>query len=395
MSKKVLFVATVVKGHINAFHLPYLKKLKEEGWETHVCAKNDFDIGEDCRIPYCDRYFDIPFERSPFSSNNLSAYRQLKEIIDKNNYQLVHCHTPVGGALTRLAAREARNRGTKIIYTAHGYHFYKGASAMMWTVYYPVEKWLASYTDCQILINEDDYHISVNRHFKAERIELIPGVGVDLKRFSRPDFILKDQLRTKHGFNKDDFIMICVGELSESKNQSMLIDVMGHLKESIPNIKLLLVGRGNKAREFEEKVQNMNLQEQVQFMGYRNDVHELMALSDIAVSTSRREGLPVNVMEAMAVNLPVVVTNSRGNKDLVQHMKNGLVVELDHDKAFSEAVLKLYRSPEMRERFSIENAKMIKNYSVEEMVNKVCSIYHDYAGSGWISEEGLDESTVY
>ena len=135
--KKLLFVATVVKTHINTFHLPFLKMFKEYEWEVHVAAKNDF-VDEPCVIPNCDRHFDIDFARSPFSKSNIKAYKQLKQIIETNHYDIIHCHTPVAGVLARLAARTAK--GTTVIYTAHGFHFYQGAPLINWLVYYPVER---------------------------------------------------------------------------------------------------------------------------------------------------------------------------------------------------------------------------------------------------------------
>lgn len=179
--KKVLFVATVVKTHINVFHLPYLKMLKEMGYKTYVAAKNDF-VNEPCVIPYCDNYIDIPFERNPLNKNNISAYRMLKKVIDKENFDIIHCHTPVGGALTRIAARKSRKKGTKVIYTAHGFHFYKGAPLKNWLMYYPAERFCSYFTDALITINKEDYALA-QRKMKAQKIYYIPGVGIDLNKF--------------------------------------------------------------------------------------------------------------------------------------------------------------------------------------------------------------------
>ena len=164
MIKKVLFVATVVKTHINVFHIPYLKMLKEMGYETHVAARNDFEDSDDCIIPYCDYYHDMPFERSPIKFNNVKTYKQLKELIFKENFDIIHCHTPMGGVLSRLAYKSLKNKvKTKIIYTAHGFHFYKGAPLINWVLYYPVEKYLSKYTDILITINKEDYNRAKNK----------------------------------------------------------------------------------------------------------------------------------------------------------------------------------------------------------------------------------------
>ena len=150
--KKVLFVATVVKTHIMQFHIPYLKMLQQMGWETAVAARNDYEDPQDCHIPYCDAYYDIPFERTPWKPGNLKAFAMLKKVIDQGEYDLIHCHTPVGALLTRLAAVEARRRGTTVMYTAHGFHFFKGAPLRNWLLFYPAEWLLAPLTDILLTI---------------------------------------------------------------------------------------------------------------------------------------------------------------------------------------------------------------------------------------------------
>jgi glycosyltransferase involved in cell wall biosynthesis len=141
--KKVLFVATVVKLHIMVFHLPYLEWFKKNGFEVHVAARNDYENKDECKIPFCDRYYDLPFERSPLKNNNFYVQKKLKKLIEINKYDIIHCHTPIAGALTRLVARKSRKNGTNIIYTAHGFHFYKGAPIKNWLIYYPIEKWFS------------------------------------------------------------------------------------------------------------------------------------------------------------------------------------------------------------------------------------------------------------
>ena len=156
-SKRVLIIATVVKTHIMQFHIPTLKLFKEMGWETAVAARNDYQNPEDCQIPYCDQFYDIPFERIPFKPKNIECYKRLKDIIDQGDFQIIHCHTPVGGALGRLAAQKAREEGTRVLYTAHGFHFYRGAPLLNWLLYYPVEKYCSRLTDAILTINQEDF----------------------------------------------------------------------------------------------------------------------------------------------------------------------------------------------------------------------------------------------
>lgn len=186
-SKRVLIVATVVKTHIMQFHIPTLKLFKDMGWETAVAARNDYANPEDCQIPYCDQFYNIPFERAPFHPKNVGCFKRLKDIMDQGNFQIIHCHTPVGGVLGRLAARKTRKEGTRVLYTAHGFHFYRGAPLRNWLVYYPVEKICAYFADVILTINQEDWSFA-KKHFQHPHVIYLPGIGVDVDRFSKvPD----------------------------------------------------------------------------------------------------------------------------------------------------------------------------------------------------------------
>jgi len=370
--EKILFTATV-DSHILNFHIPYLKWFKEQGYEVHVASRGNADI------PYVDKKYDLPFERSPFRFSNIKTYFLLKEVIDKNNYDLIHCHTPMGSVLTRLAAKNARKKGTKVLYTAHGFHFFKGAPIKNWLLYYPVEKWLSRYTDCLITINDEDYECAIKKNFKAGSIKIINGVGIDLDKFTPHTPEEKKVLRKKNGYSDEDFILIYVAELNLNKHQDLIIDVIAVLKNKIPNIKLLLVGKGDMQSKYKGQANRLNIEKHVDFLGYRKDVPLLMKIADVAVSASRREGLPVNVMEAMATGLPLVVTNCRGNRDLVKNNINGYVVGIDDKERFVEAILSLYESHELRKKFSDNSLKLVKKYSLNTILNDMEQIYLKYA----------------
>jgi len=372
--KKVLFVATVVKKHINVFHLPYLKWFQQNGYETHVCAGNDFENKDDLVIPYCDKYYELPFQRSPFKMENIYVYKKLKKIINENNYDIIHCHTPMGGALVRLAAKESRKNGTKVIYTAHGFHFFKGAPLKNWLIYYPIEKLLSKYTDCIITINNEDYQVAKNK-FKAESIKLVNGVGININKFSPPTLEFKLKLRNEYGYKENDLILIYVGELSYRKHQDLLINTVSEVASKIPNIKLLLVGTGDLLEQYQQLVNKLELKNKVEFLGFRNDVDKLMSLSDIAVSSSRQEGLPVNIMEAMATGLPLVVTDCRGNRDLVKPNENGFLIGIDEAEKFSVAVEEIYKSKILKQKFREKSLDCIKSYSLESIIREMGKIY--------------------
>ncbi|MDD2628285.1 MAG: glycosyltransferase, partial [Clostridia bacterium] len=237
--KKCLIVSTVSR-QFTLFERGNIQVLKSLGYEVH-CAANFSDEN-----PALDELgiikHPIDIQRSPYSLRNIKAYKQLNQIIKEGDYNLIHCHSPMGGVLTRLAARKTRKNGTKVFYTAHGFHFYKGAPIKNWLMYYPVEKWLSKYTDTLITINKEDYSIAKNK-FKAKRIEFVNGIGVDESKFN---FEMTDQekedLRKELGLSKNDFVMIYPAELSYRKNQGMLIECVAELVKTNPNVKLLLPG---------------------------------------------------------------------------------------------------------------------------------------------------------
>lgn len=368
--KKALFTATVVKTHIMEFHVPYLKMLQDMGWETSVASRNDYENPADCAIPHCDHYYDIPFERSPVKPGNLRAYRMLKKLLDEGNYDLVHTHTPVGSILTRLAAISARKRGTKVIYTAHGFHFFKGAPLVNWLLYFPAE-WLCSFlTDVLITINKEDFSFA-QKHMHPKRIVYVPGVGVDVSRFGSFSGE-RDSIRKELGFGEKEFFLLSVGELTPNKNHEMAIRAMKLLEDT--NIRYLIAGRGERMEELQALIAELGLQERVQLLGYRSDCPRLYAGADAFVFPSFREGLSVALMEAMAEGLPAVVAPIRGNTDLIDDGKEGLYTELTPE-AIAEKIRKLYESPDLRSKLSAGAKEKIKIFDAEPVHAAVKEIY--------------------
>lgn len=368
MSKKVLFCATVV-SHLTAFHLPYIRWFKEQGWEVHAATHGESSV------PDVDHQFNISIQRSPFKLDNLRAYIELRKIIRENKYDIIHCHTPMGGVLTRLAACKARRHGTKVIYTAHGFHFFTGASLINWLIYYPIEKVLSRYTDCLITMNQEDYTRALRRHFKAKTVTYVHGVGIDFNKYKPVSLDEKCQLRSEYKIGQEEFVLIYAAELSKRKNQGLLLEVVQQLKEHIPNLHLLLAGQGELEEHYKKMTFEMGLSDIVTFLGHRKDMDRIYALADIAVSSSTQEGLPVNIMEAIVSGLPVVATNVRGNRDLVEEGVHGFLVGLDDQNTFVKRVLELYSSPQLCEEISKRRDRLTEKYSISEVLNEVTPIY--------------------
>lgn len=366
--QKVLFVATVDQ-HIRHFHYPFFEWFKKKGYEVHVAS-----YGEE-ELLHVDKKHNVYFNRSPFSVSNIKAYKQLKELIDTNDYKLVHCHTPIAGAITRLASMRARRKGTKVIYTAHGFHFFKGSPRKNWLIYYPIEKLMSRFTDILITINEEDYNLSIKRNFKANEIKLVHGVGVNLNKFQAQTEYRKRQTREEYGFQENDFILFYAAELNFNKHQDLLIEVVNILKEKVPNVKLLLVGSGTLENEYKEHVKKLRLDPYIEFLGYRRDVQNLLMTADVALASSRREGLPINVIEAMATGLPLVVTNVRGHRSLIIDNENGFVNEVNDSKGFSKSIEKLYKNEELRNCFGKRNIELAEKYDLENILRDMAEIY--------------------
>lgn len=371
--KKALFVATVVKTHIMEFHIPYLKLFKEMGWETAVAARNDYENADDCVIPYCDTYYNIPFERSPLKPGNFKAYRELKRVIDAGGYDIIHCHTPVGAMLTRLAAKKARKRGTKVLYTAHGFHFYTGAPAVNWLVYYPVEKWLARYTDVLITINHEDYARA--QSFKAKNVCYVPGVGVDLNKFN-VGCVDRTAKREEIGIAQDEFALLSVGELIPRKNHEVVLRALAVLKqaEELDGIRYIICGRGALEAELKSLAAELGLTEHISFLGYRKDIPAICAACDLFVFMSHQEGLPVALMEAMACGLPVVCSAIRGNTDLIETGVTGLLAEKT-PQSVAAAIQKMRDTPELREQAAAAARKTVKEFDLGVVKARMKMIY--------------------
>ncbi|KKI91446.1 glycosyl transferase [Bacillus sp. SA1-12] len=372
MTNKVLFCATV-DYHFKAFHLPILKWFKEIGWEVHVAANGE------TQLPYVDQKYNIPIQRSPFHKMNLSAFKELKSIISKNDFKIIHCHTPMGGVLTRLAAKQARKNGTKVLYTAHGFHFCKGAPMMNWLLYYPIEKLLATYTDCLITINEEDYNLAISHRFKSSEVEHVHGVGVDTERFKPMILTEKNELRMKLGFKQEDFLLFYAAEFNKNKNQQLLIRAMAEIKESLPNAKLLLAGEGVLQDSCRKFASELGVDSMIEFLGYRNDIVNLLPICDMAVASSLREGLPVNIMEAMACGLPVVATENRGHNELIQNLYNGWTIKPENSKAMAKKILHLAKNPQLINTLGKNGRESIeRTYNIKAVMTETSLIYEKY-----------------
>lgn len=366
MTKKVLLVANVAREHVMKFHLPTIRQLTDNGWEVDVACKVDADI------PYASRVFEMCWERSPFTFKTLKGICQLKKLIARNNYDIVYCHTPVGGLVARFAARGFRKNGLKVVYCAHGLHFYKGAPLLNWLIFYPMEKLMAKWTDMFITINEEDF-INVKSHFNRKmRVELINGIGVNFDRLNiaNPQCV-RNEYRVKLGIPHDAKVLVYVAELLKNKNQGMLIEALHLLHDRGHKFYLLLVGPNHQNGEFEALAGKYGLNDYVKFLGWRNDIGELMSTSDICVASSIREGFGINLIEAQYCHLPVIASSNRGHRAIIKDGINGFLVPLHDAEAMASRIIEIIEDKELYDRMSDIDVGAYSCVRVAETIEKL------------------------
>lgn len=362
---KILYTATVL-SHICQFHLPHIKAFKERGDEVHVAAHNNLAVKNGLELKYADKFFEVPFFRSPFDLRNFKAFKALKSILKKEKYDYIVCNTPVGGILTRLAAAPFRKKGTKVIYIAHGFHFYKGASKKNWLIFYPIEKLMAKFCDIVITITEEDFKLAKEKF--NTNIQYIHGVGVNEEKYTSVSQKQIADFKSQNGYN-DRFVVLCTGELNANKNQKTIISAVEHLKDKYPNILLLLAGNGPNENNLKEQIESSNLGEFVKLLGYRTDLELFTNSCDLVVSASLREGLPLNIMEAMLCKKAVVASNNRGHRELVAVDKTGFLVDAVDSKAFAEKIELFMNDAKLAEKFGEAGREYVIPFTAQS-VNK-------------------------
>lgn len=362
---KILQVVTI-SDTLNSFLIPHIKNLTKQGHTVELACKT-----EEAYLPELRSYLhhEISFSRSPLAKTNYVAYKQLKQLLQREKFDVIHTHTPNASALVRLAARKT---ASKIIYTAHGFHFYKDCPPVKKLLFYTAEKWLAHATDYLITINQEDYQAAQKFSLKKEgKVYYLAGIGTDIvvQKNKQKVQVLKKRL----GLQPHDFVLLFAAELSKRKNQTFLIETFHLLQQKgYGQLKLLLLGEGSQAENLKKQVEKLHLEEKVFFEGYQQDLPPYLELADLVVSSSKQEGLPVNIMEALAYGKPVVATKIRGHVDLITDKTQGILVETKEEMA--EAILQVKKHPE---RFS---PALNARFSVTSSVLAMAKIYEEIGG---------------
>jgi glycosyltransferase involved in cell wall biosynthesis len=367
MSRKALIVANTGR-FIALFEIGNIRILKGLGYEVHCFASFQEDT---CKSLYRQlddlgvTIYDAEPFRSPYRPRNILVYRQLKNIMRKNRYDFVDCHTPMGGVLARLAAKST---GTgPVQYTAHGFHFYEGAPIQNWLFYYPVERFLSRCTDTLITINREDYERA--KTFHAKRVIQIPGVGFHSEKYRNLQIDPRAK-REELGIPSDAFLIVSVGELNRNKNHRVILEAISAVQNFAPYY--LICGEGPESENLKRACVRLNLQRQVLFPGFREDVAEILKCSDCFAFPSRREGLGMAALEAMASGLPLITSDASGILEYSENGKTGFVCAPDDVRGFAGAILRLLENRELGKQMGRYNREAVQKFG-RNHVNKIMS----------------------
>lgn len=380
--KKALVLASVA-SMIDQFNMPNIRLMKEMGYEVDVAT--NFLKGSTCSDEKINtlkltllemnvRCIQIDFSRNALNiSENFKAYKQTKKIIDENNYVLIHSHSPIGGFLSRVAARNARNKGTRMIYTAHGFHFFKGAPLMNWLMFYPIERICSRWTDVLVTITHEDHQLAQAK-MHAKKVVYAPGVGISTANFipNDGDTEIKARMRDELGISNDDIVMLSVGELNKNKNHEIVLRAMAQLGRK--DLHYVIAGRGVLKDYLERLAKDLGINSQLHLLGFRTDVNHLFKMANFFAHPSFREGLSVAVMEAMASGLSVICTEVRGNIDLIENNKGGYLFKPTELETAYRALKNIMESP-YRESMGLYNLKKSAELDIGSVLKIMRGIY--------------------
>ena len=369
MYKRILITSTDLM--MVQFLLPHIENLSKNGYRVDIACS---DVGgriEEIREKtkaYVSNLFVLSLQRSPLSPKNLQGYKQLKKLFAEHHYDIVWTNEPVMGVATRLAAKQARQQGTKVLYMCHGFHFFTGAPKLNWLVYYPVERLMAPKADCICTINTEDYKRA--QGFKTNRVEYIHGIGINTDRLT-PDEN-QNNIRAELGLDDDIFLVLSVGELNENKNQKVILKALAELNDN--KIHYVLCGKGDQLENLQSLTKELNLEKNVHFLGYRTDVVDICSQADVYVMPSKREGLPVASLEAMYCGLPLVTSNIRGLSDIMENGVTGYMCSPDDVEAFAAGIQTIKTDAAFRKTVAEKNKQIVVPYCIENTKAEVLNL---------------------
>ena len=370
----MLYILNTTK-RVNNFSYSSMLAAQSLGIEFHIAGNwtgyvDHSEILADEK-KYGIKIHQVDFIRSPYDPRNLKAYKQIVSIIKKEKFDIIHCNTPIGGLIGRIAGKRCSVK--RIIYQAHGFHFFKGAPLKNWLIYYPIEKILAHFTDLLITINKEDYELA-KRKIHAKKVCYVPGVGIDLEKIQNVQCD-RNEVRKSMGVPEDCLLLLSIGELNVNKNHQVVVKALAKLNNK--NVHYAVAGIGYQKKKLLSLAKDLGVENQFHLLGFRTDALKLYKVADIFVFPSYREGLSISVMEAMASSLPIICSNIRGNVDLIEHEKGGFQFIPKDELTLATQLTSLINSETKRKEMGQTNVHAIKAFSIENVLKKMEVIYKD------------------
>lgn len=344
--------------HINNFHLPYLEYFKKQGFETHVAVPDSSDI------KHADVTYRVPITKSFFSPRNIKSAFMLRNIIRSNGYDLILTHTALAGAVCRLGVFLAGKGKTRVIHTVHGYLFWKGCGPAKMLAHYVPEYLLRGVTDCLITMNAEDTQFAQKLVKKGGSVIKVSGMGVDADRFRPYDDNDKKASREKLSIPENSYVIVYAAEFSKRKNHMELIRAMKTVVMALPDAQLLLCGTGALLERAKAETERLGLTGNIRFLGWQNKLEEIYGACDLAVSPSKGEGLPFNILEAQLCALPAVASEIRGHTDLIEHGVNGFFYPPGDFKALAGEIIRILSSPDKGRSQGLAARKSAMSYTL-------------------------------
>lgn len=367
--KRILITSTDLM--MAQFLLPHVKYLSENGYEVELACSHVGGRLEEVREKskeYVKALHEVRLRRSPLSPTNLKGYGDMKRLMASRHYDIIWTNEPVMGIVTRLCARKLRKQGTKVMYMAHGFHFFTGAPVQNWMIYYPIEKLMAHNADLIVTVNTEDYEIA--KTFDVKRVEYIHGIGINTERLTLGEN--KVDIRKDLRLGANDFIVLSVGELNKNKNQKTIIKAIAKVADK--GVHYIMCGRGPEHDNLVALVKNLGLEKQVHFLGYRRDVVDICSQADVFVMPSFREGLPVSSLEAMYCGLPLLTSNIRGLVDVNKEGRNGYLYSPTDVEGFAKGLVTLRGDDKKRAEMGKFNRQEVEPFTIDNTKHEVLDI---------------------
>lgn len=377
-------ILTSIGGFLPQFLTGDVQLLQEAGYEVHYASnfhRNVYRFDPEALQREGVKLHQVNLHKKPWHVlRNAGALIRLVRLIRRENISLIHCHNPVGGMLGRLAGALS-GRHPVVMYTAHGFHFFRGASKLSWLLFYPAERFLARLTDVLVTINREDYERAKRFHLKkGGRVVQIPGVGYDPGRFhARPEE--RARMRKELGIPDNAFHMVTAAELNANKNQSTVLQAMAELSDS--EVYYSICGRGERKEALQEEIRTLGLTDRARLLGYRTDMELVLQSADVFLFPSLREGFGMAAVEALATGIPVIAADNRGTREYMQPEENGTLCSATDPSAWAAAIRRMKNDPSLRKHWSRGALESAKRFTRAASMERMRQIYGAISGKTW------------